>query len=95
MPCYPEKVLIEERGPYVPRRAVPASSGAPGERGGLAEADVPDSPAQRLGGKVNAYPLSFDSETWDRVERYREVVWYCPPGRVAWRHGASSPPEAL
>ena len=60
-PCYSEEVLVEERGPSVARRAVPASSGAPGERGSLAEIDAPDSPACRLVGKVNTCPLSFDS----------------------------------
>jgi len=32
-----ETVLVEERGPSVAWRAVPSNSGAPGERGGLAE----------------------------------------------------------
>jgi hypothetical protein len=40
----------------------PGEFGASGERGSLAEIDVPGSPAHRLGGEVNTYPLSFDSE---------------------------------
>jgi hypothetical protein len=40
----------------------PGEFGAPGKRGSLAEIDVPGSPVYRLGGEVNTYPLSFDSE---------------------------------
>ena len=42
-PWYSEKVLVEERGPVVARRGIPANSGALGERGNLAEIAEPDS----------------------------------------------------
>ena len=35
--CYSKSVLVEERGPSVTRRAVPASPERRGERGSLAE----------------------------------------------------------
>src|ERR1700729_1753563 len=40
---YSEKVLVEERGPIVAWRVIPADSGALGERGNLAEIAEPDS----------------------------------------------------
>jgi len=52
----------------------------------LAEADVPDSPSHRLGGKVNAYPLSFDSETrigWSAIGKW------CGIALLAASHGKS------
>jgi hypothetical protein len=40
---YSERVLVEERGPLVAWRVIPADSGAPGERGVFAEIAEPDS----------------------------------------------------
>ena len=57
-----KEVLVEERGPVVARCAIPRESGAPGERGSLAEIGASDPSAQRLVDKANTCPLSFDLE---------------------------------
>ena len=75
---YSEKVLVEERGSSVPWGMIPANSGALGERGNLAEIAEPGSRRCGWGATVKTCPLSSISiGKW--VERYREVVKYCPP----------------
>jgi hypothetical protein len=73
-----KKILVEEQGPSVARRVIPANPGASGERGNLAEIAarlIEDS--VRGGWGVWLTPAHCHSERGNatgRVERYREAV---------------------